>query len=507
MRRAPACVLLLLALAPALAAAQARSVFPYEAVIETDGTPIHSGPGGKFYETARLKRGTKVTVHRHDPGGWYMIEPPASEFSLVKADAVRPLSQGAVEIIADTATVRVGSQTAGRHDVEQVEFAHGDRAEVLEGVTAPAGWVAIRPPRGEYRWVPGRFVVPVPEQVRSELDADPFAVPSVAKRPESFDEALPEISPAFPASPEGPQLSLGNPESEPGATNVAGALRTLDRDLEGLALAEPTDWPLDELADEYRRLRAANPSMGRQIDVRIAQIERMRLVKEQYGDYVRLTSATDSRDAELLAKHAVPAAMPQTQQAAGPTLAPPMLLAAEPQESATPLPPPAPPAEGRPQIQGGPPYATTGIVNAAPAAPAQASTVSMAEERDASGPLLLAPEAEAPAPALAGPAPARLVAAPQPLPAAAKPAPAAPNGPRRFDAVGVVQKAVDPHPEAPQYVLVAPNGRILVYLREQPGISLEKFVGHPMGVDGARHKHPELTTPMIVVDRLTPVRF
>ncbi len=72
---------------------------------------------------------------------------------------------------------------------------------------------------------------------------------------------------------------------------------------------------------------------------------------------------------------------------------------------------------------------------------------------------------------------------------------------------GVVQKAVEPHPEAPQYVLVAPNGRILVYLQEQPGIPLEKFVGQPMGVDGEKHRHPELTTPMIVVDRLTPVRF
>ena len=32
-------------------------------------------------------------------------------------------------------------------------------------------------------------------------------------------------------------------------------------------------------------------------------------------------------------------------------------------------------------------------------------------------------------------------------------------------------------------------------------------VQHDPGVDGARHKHPEMTTPMIVVDRLTPVRF
>ena len=70
-----------------LTAAQVRS-FPYEAAIETDGVPVHSGPDGKFYETSRLKRGSRVTVHRHDPGGWYMIAPPAGEFGLVKADEV-----------------------------------------------------------------------------------------------------------------------------------------------------------------------------------------------------------------------------------------------------------------------------------------------------------------------------------------------------------------------------------------------------------------------------------
>ena len=67
-------------------------------------------------------------------------------------------------------------------------------------------------------------------------------------------------------------------------------------------------------------------------------------------------------------------------------------------------------------------------------------------------------------------------------------------------------RLVDPHPEVPRHVLVAPNGRILVYLQEQPGIPLDKFVGQAMGVDGERHRHPELTPPMIVVERLTPAQ-
>jgi hypothetical protein len=79
--------------------------------------------------------------------------------------------------------------------------------------------------------------------------------------------------------------------------------------------------------------------------------------------------------------------------------------------------------------------------------------------------------------------------------------------PQRFEAVGIVQKAVDARPGAPQYVLVAPNGRILVYLQEPKGVSFEGFVGQPMGVNGARHAHPQTTTPMIAVQTLTPVRL
>lgn len=79
--------------------------------------------------------------------------------------------------------------------------------------------------------------------------------------------------------------------------------------------------------------------------------------------------------------------------------------------------------------------------------------------------------------------------------------------PQRFEAVGIVQKAVDPPPQAPQYVLVAPNGRILVYLQEPKGVSFEGFVGQPMGVNGEPHRHPQMTTPMIAVETLTPVRL
>ncbi|MDQ3330101.1 MAG: hypothetical protein M3552_05530 [Planctomycetota bacterium] len=477
MRRALLCVAAFSHALLALTANAQVTSFPYEAVVETDGTPVHSGPG--FYATNRLKRGEHVVVQRHDPGGWYMITPPPGEFSLVSSSAIRDLGNGNAEIIAAETSARVGSRVGKDFGVEQIPLTEGDRVKLMPGVATPAGWTAIQPPRGEYRWISGRFVVPVLPNARDEHDADPYAVPSLAKRPESFNEAYVEYESLKPAaSSAGPSLSLEAPEviSSP-KTETASQLRNLDRQLEGLSLSEPTDWPLDKLTIDYKRLKIDAPAMARQIDVRLAQIAKLRLVKTHYTDYVQLTSATDERDALLLASGQA-VASPVT--LAQPVSTPAVSMASEPRRLAMPPSgginpvPMAPPAEPKEKISGptlGPPE-----LAAAP------STAPVALQR---------PQPTIPTPP----------SAPQQLPGSSAPQP------QRFEAVGVVQKAVDPPPTAPKYVLVAPNGRILVYLQEPRGVSFDGFVDQPMGVDGERLKHPEMTTPMIAVEKLTPVRF
>ena len=62
--------------------------FPYQAVITENETYVRSGPGSRYYPTARLSEGVNVTVHRHDPGGWYMIAPPAGSFSWIRAEYI-----------------------------------------------------------------------------------------------------------------------------------------------------------------------------------------------------------------------------------------------------------------------------------------------------------------------------------------------------------------------------------------------------------------------------------
>ncbi len=486
MRAAVALACLVVPVIAASATAQVKA-FPYRAVVATEGTPVYSGPGQKYYATGRLPRGETVTVHRHDPGGWSMIGPPADGFSLVKADEVRPAGSGAVEVVAEEVSVRVGSRNDPQaREVEQVRVSKGDRLEVAAGIAAPAGWVAVRPPRGEYRWVAGRYLVAADATARANHDADPFAVPSIAQRPEAVPPTrvaessdFAEVEKATTADA-GQPLTLGPPTPVVSGSETFRRLRELDGQLEALDGIEPTEWPLDPLAVEYQRIkRTAEGGYGRQIDLRLAQLERLRVVKAHYSDYIRLASGTDERDAMLTARQGgtIPAGPAQ------------MAFAPRPEPTiAGPAPMPGPP---------GPQFA----MRDAPGRPMQ-------------------PPAAPPADALPGATVPRTAplpmthneppVAPQSGPngnSAAGPSPAVPGQPQRFDAVGIVQKAVDPHPDAPQYVLTAPNGRILVYLQSQPGVPLDKFVGQPMGIDGQTHRHPEVKTPMIVVDRLTPVRF
>lgn len=488
---------LVLAISPLTLTAQVRT-FPYEAVVQTAGVPVLSGPG--FYATNKSQKGDRVVVHRHDPGGWFMISPPGGEFSLIRAEDAT-VSNGSAVIEAEESFVRIGSRLSDDFGVEQVPLARGDRVELVTGVQAPPGWIAVKPPRGEYRWISGRFLVPADQMTRSAQDADPFAVPSTAARPEAFElveaEATPRDRKSSPSP--GPSLTLGSPEqieyegeTEP---EVQKSLRLLDRELEGLSLSEPTEWPLSRLEAGYQNIKENRPSLGRQIDVRLSQISKMRVVQSHYRDYVQLTSATDERDAALVARQGTP---PRTgivhadvlrDREPKLTLAPPLQMAAKPVGRTPAAPVTAPPAQPAPKASSGPHL--LGLVGQPQHSPA---------------PLPVPNRPTTPQPVNAV-APS---AVPRPAPGAtAMPAPPAlpPEGPQRFGAVGLVQKSTTPQSGGPSYVLVSPQGGIVAYLQTKPGISLDQFIGQPMGVDGAAQRQPPGQAPMIAVEKLTPVRF
>ena len=113
--------------------------FPYEAVVESDQAFVYCGPGKQtFYPTTRLKRGDHVLVRRHDPGGWFMIDPPADSFSLVRADEVdRQGNIGTIRRLdAGQTSVRIGSTLDPTADsIFQRRLSSGERVDIIGDAT------------------------------------------------------------------------------------------------------------------------------------------------------------------------------------------------------------------------------------------------------------------------------------------------------------------------------------------------------------------------------------
>src|SRR5690606_25184052 len=122
---------LLLSLVLSVAAETQVRKFPYEAVIEGTAVAARSGPGRKYYTASMLSSGDRVIVHRHDPGGWYMIAPPPGSFSWIPAHQVSRTSPSTGVVQSNFVSVRVGSAAGEGSDVEQVRLSTGTQVQIL----------------------------------------------------------------------------------------------------------------------------------------------------------------------------------------------------------------------------------------------------------------------------------------------------------------------------------------------------------------------------------------
>lgn len=291
--------------------AQSRK-FPYQAVITENETYVRSGPGSRYYPTARLSQGTSVVVHRHDPGGWYMIAPPAGSFSWIRAEYVKT-SDNKTGILNDNqVVVRVGSSFGDQRDVEQKRLSKGDRVQILgeKSFNTPDGLVhmyKIAPPRGEYRWVPGQFVA---------------AADSIAKRmpaENSLDETKPESisekkQPVVDPFEEGERNPVVRKNDNPGVirtdqpqatTNEAEQLAELDSKFRDTIRKKTSEWNFAEIEAGYQELAqsASTEAFKAQLDQRFAALAKYQKVKDQYDDFLRLTQETASRDSQILSNN------------------------------------------------------------------------------------------------------------------------------------------------------------------------------------------------------------
>lgn len=460
------------------AAAGERS-FPYEAVVRTTEVEVRSGPGQRYYVTGRLHRDDRVTVHRHDPGGWYMIAPPPGSFSWIEASLVRRTgdSTGVVELppaagTPQRAIVRIGSEFSNEHSFYGRELAHGDEVHILGEQTLNTDRGAIHmykitPPPFEYRWVKGDFIVPLGDAASRTPDAFP-AFPATAgssPAPVPVRPEKPEPSAAPPAAVAA--ASRRSPADASSESLAATALSTKERlmqlDERFLSLSQKPieDWDLDTLIADYQRLRkVADAAQAASIDARLESLERRRQVWEEYQDFIRLTTETEQRDAALRAAQQEPVV----------------------------------PAGGI--IPAGGILPAGGIIPAGGTWTPESGGASAAVPRDLPSALPRAPTATSSTPPLT------------PVPIEAGPAGEAPAlSLPPLSGAGLVQRLPQPWAGGFTHALVDPQGKLLAVLQAGPGTNLDTHVGRSVGVVGPRGFDPRLRTDVIQVRQLVPVQL
>ena len=448
--------------------AQVRK-FPYDARVVVDEVYVRSGSGNnsQYYATQKLSRDAVVTVRRHEPGGWLMIDPPQGSFSWVPAKHVeRNGDEGTVS--EDNSVAFVGSDFGDEAGVWQRPLRSGERVRILgeKEIDTHSGMqlmYRIEPPSREFRWVPGTAVVPIDDEVRRQMDNDPYAMPSQAKRtvkPPQQENSLagvvdaPEVSP----SPQLVRLQTIRAEQK--------ALAEIDSRFRSMLRDQPNMWDLEELEEDYRSLqdRVTYRPVAGQIDLRFPAIERYRQRKAKFEDFKRLTSQTEERESQLLAAQYNPmnAFAAGTLSSTEPSLAsngPTSMMSAG-------IPP------NLAQLFAG--LDGAGTTSQPAGAFADTGVPSFPES----------PVASSQSPSTIDPATAR----------------------SRYVGAGIITRAQDEAAEAP-YVLTSPTGQILAHVKPDDGVDVEAYVGQSVGLHGSRWFKDDIKSDYITVSGLEPVRL
>ncbi|OAI51455.1 hypothetical protein AYO47_07095 [Planctomyces sp. SCGC AG-212-M04] len=474
-----------------LSAASARAAemhFPYEAVVAGDDVTARSGPGKNYYATSKLDRGMQVTVHRHDPGGWFMISPPPGSISWIEASLVeRQGNRGIVNVPADEqgrpgqAIVRIGSTLSDDHGYTGRRLATGDEVEIIGEQTlampqGPVRMLQIAPPLREYRWVKGDFIVPADAALRQHADSDPYSVPTQHRGSEKAvalaSHELPELPVLSPKAEKKTATVEHAPSPEAVATHGQRMLlMEIDNRYADMMSRDISQWNPGELRAAYESLKSqVDSTLAAKIDVRLGALAEREKLYNNYARFSQLTAATERRDAELLGI-APPAAMMNVvvQTPAGLT-APQMMTQSL--------------AVAAPTVQLGqpsrtPPMSFAGSApSALPALPAPASQQAIMQ-------------AGGFAPTAGGVMQASGVQ----MPAAANP----------YSGAGIIQATNLRGAGVPQYMITAADGKFLAFIESTQ--DLRPYVGQSMGLVGPRSQQPRLRADLIQVQSMTPVQL
>ena len=444
------------------ATAQDRK-FPYEAVVDLDGEYVRSGPGPNFYPTEKLKRADKVMVHRHDPGGWCMIAPPSGSFSWILAEHVQKSGDNAGVLKANNVVVHIGSSiNPDEFTTIQGNLSKGDAVQILGEKTfvfedRSKLMYKISPIKREWRWIPRKALV-ASDAIRSEpFPAEPL--PRGKKPSGPVAEGLDPDAFAKPIST-GPAPLGGKPRpGEQGTSSKVDSadgfrvrLDKIDRQFREMVMQEPPTWNLDNIAEQYRTLdkEVSQPAMSHVIAGRLDAVTRYQKIHADYSEFLKLTSETRQRDAQL-------ASLQQQGES--------QLRALGANTTST-------PPVSQPTLGAGQPLANQPIPNMVQAGQPATGTATGGTAGGA-----MAPNTTRPA------------------------------NPNSFAGAGLVQPMSKTFPGGPQYALIAPDGKLLAYLQPAAGVDLRRNAGQAMGIIGDRQFRQDWGADTITVRGLQPVQL
>lgn len=474
-------------------AAAQQSGFPYDAKVVAAETWVRAGGGTKFYATQRLTAGAVVRVLRHDPGGWYVIEPPEGSFSWIPERYVNRLTETGGEVREDHVIAFVGSELADESSVFQRRMKSGEKVTILGSKTldttsGPQAMLKILPPARERRWIPGAAVAAVDPARREQAEKNPFELPPNSQRPDVI--AAPPVDNGSGLTTDLPQL---DPSDQLQRLQLEKAQRQrlaeIDQRFRDMVLRDVSFWDLDSIERDYRSLQEqmSNRQTAGAVDLRYPAIERYRQRMAQLKDVKQLQSQTEARDAALVARHSGAWLM-----------MPGAVRSVEP-------------------VSGRQPDAT--VVAFENYLQQQGQSVGVEETVvQAAGEGMRNPEADSFFPPAADEAFTRLtadsdvsgaggsggVAATAATPSAAGLKVIRPGSPEnRFVGAGIVQRSSG---AVPAWVLMAPSGQILADLKTSGRLRLEQFAGQQVGVQGSRWSQKD-RRDIIEVTAVEPVRL
>jgi hypothetical protein len=480
----------LISCATSIASAQQGS-FPYDAKVVAEETWVRAGGGEKYYATSRLTSGTIVRVLRHDPGGWYLIEPPDGSFSWIAERYVDRLSETEGQVREDNVLAWVGSELADECSVFQRRMKSGEKVVILGSKTldtssGPQAMLKIKPPARERRWIPGAAIVPVDPARREQAENNPFEFPPNSNRPPRIAEPphdngqgtttdIPQLDP----SDQLQRLQLEKSQKQ--------QLAEIDQRFRNMVLQDVAFWNLDSIEAEYRSLqsRMTNRQAAGAVDLRYPAIERYRQRLAQLRDVKQLQSQTEARDAALVARHS------------GNWLMMPGTIRSASQNTPGTSPTIDSEFENYLQQQNSQAYA--------------AATQPQPRNADSE---LQNPAADSVFPPAADDDTIRLTAdsASSPVRPATAPAASTPGAPQiikpgspenRFVGAGIVQRAAG---QAAAWVLMTPSGKVLADLKPSPRVAMDQFLGRQVGVQGSRWSQKD-RRDVIEVTAVEPVRL